>query len=256
MRTSLMRPAVRLAMIVGVARVAFRVRVVHGLQAPAVRRHLGAARFRWRARQPAVLRADQRDGDAGLRGVVLEFAADDRFDVRAREPHAARLGIAREWQEVLRDQLLRLSRHGRQGRRNGGEVRSLSVSARERAGVEPHRWLHLRHDSQRTWKHAALQPHRREGSLGRRELRARVAGQAAGGSSHGSARGTGLQRSRGSRSDDARSDASRTTHRRGDAIDERSEPGARARHGDTTRRTGADTTRAGARRTPGQGERE
>ena len=107
--------------------------------------------------------------------------ADDRLDGRAREPDAARRRSLAERPEVFMINCAVC--HGMAGKGDGtaakyGVFPFPLVSGR---GVEPHRRLHLRHDPQRPRQHAAVQPHRREGSLGRRELRARAAGQAPGG---------------------------------------------------------------------------
>ncbi len=117
---------------------------------------------------------------AGLSGVVLAVAGHDRLDVGAAEPDGAVLAASLvNGRKLYPDQLHAVSWR----RREWATVRSASTGCRRRACSRPRgqgsqRWLHLRDDPQRTWCDADVQPDRRDGTLGRGELRARPAGQA------------------------------------------------------------------------------
>ena len=112
---------------------------------------------------------------------------DARFHGIHPESRARRRTLAAQRPHVLPDQLRRLSRRGGEGRRSHPHGQGdLPAAAHRRVRGRQDRRLHLGDHAQRPRRHAVVQPHRRDGSLGRRELRARTAGQVSG--RHGSGR--------------------------------------------------------------------
>ena len=99
-------------------------------------------------------------------------AGHDRFDVGAAEPGRRRCALpARNGRKYF--QINCAVCHGRAGDGDGGALPKYGCpppSAADRRREEPQRRLHLGHDAQRSRPHADVQPHRRIGSLGRREL--------------------------------------------------------------------------------------
>ena len=140
-------------------------------------------RERTRFRSAAIRRARCRSTAARRRASMYDRTpTPQNVDSMANIPNpiAGRLGVAQPRTHQFPDQLRRLSWRAGHGRRAGDEVRHVSAgrSARARRPADAaHRRLHLRHDPQRPRPDADVQPHRRAGSLGRRQLCAHAAGQ-------------------------------------------------------------------------------